>query len=512
MENAKPNGRRIPTIPKAGHALSSPSRTFAKCPTGIRGLDQICYGGLPRGHSTLVCGAAGTGKTLLGVEFLVHGAVEYGESGVFVSFEERPADLAANVASLGFDLTALVRSKKLVINHVVAEHKIPDSGEYNLDGLFIRLGAAIDSVRAKRVVLDTIDVLFEMFADVGNLRSELARLFGWLADKGVTTIVTGERGDGTFSRHGIEEYVSDCVILLDQRVTEQIATRRLRIAKYRGSRHGGNEFPFLIEESGLSILPITMIELNYSASTEFVSTGVAAVDDTVGGGKGVFRGSTMLVSGTAGSGKTSLAAQFVTSACRRGERSLYFAFDESPSEIMRNALSIGIDLAKWVKSHTLCFAAARPASTGFEAHIAKMHQLVDLFNPHVAVIDPVSAFESGGTLIDAQSLLMRMIDLLKSRDITTMLTYLTRDAEAHDLQIVGVSSVADSWFKVGNVGQTGESTKGLEIIKTRGMGHSSQIRELRFTDQGLQLGDPVGRKAASPPRCRTTKPSTRRQL
>ena len=343
---------------KAHRKIPAPSRELSKCPSGVRGLDQITYGDLPRGRPTLLCGGAGTGKTLLGIEFLVRGAQDYGEPGVFVSFEERPVDLAKNTASLGFDLKALIASKKLFVDQVAIERsEILETGEYNLDGLFIRLAAAIDCVRAKRVVLDTIEVLFAALSNNGILRSELRRLFEWLKNKGVTTIVTGERGDGTMTRHDLEEYVSDCVILLDQRVTDQIATRRLRIVKYRGWLHGTYEIPVLIDAQGFVVLPITAIGLDYAASVDFVSTGIPRLDAVLGG-KGYFRGGTLMVSGVAGTGKTSMAAHFVDAACRRGERCLYFAFEESPAQISRNMRSIGIDLGKWVNAACCVFPPA----------------------------------------------------------------------------------------------------------------------------------------------------------
>ena len=462
------------------------SSKLEKCPTGIRGFDQITFGGLPRGRPTLVCGGAGTGKTLLGIEFMVRGAMEHNEPGVFMSFEERPVDLDKNTASLGFDLNNLIKRKKLFIDQIAVDRsEIIETGEYNLDGLFIRLGAAIDSVHAKRVVLDTIEVLFSALSNLGILRSELRRLFDWLKDRGVTAIVTGERGDGTLTRHGLEEYVSDCVIVLDQRVTDQIATRRLRIVKYRGALHGTNEYPFLIDKHGFVVLPITMVALNYPASKTFVSTGLAKLD-VMFGGKGYFRGSTVMVSGAAGTGKSSVSAHFIDGACGRGERCLYFAFEESPDQIARNMRSIGIDLQKWVKRGLLLFSASRPATFGFEVLISTMLNQVDDFKPDVVVLDPVSSFESAGALLDARNMVARMIDLLKSRQITTLLTALT-SGETSEQTSVGVSSLVDSWILLRNLEQRGERTRGLYILKSRGMNHSNQIRELVFTDHGVNL-------------------------
>jgi circadian clock protein KaiC len=465
----------------------APQRRLAKCPSGIRGLDQITSGGLPRGRPTLVCGGAGTGKTLFGMEFLVRGATKYGEHGVFVSFEERASDLSENTASLGFELDRLMASNKILVDQIrIERNEILETGEYNLDGLFIRLAAAIDSVGAKRVVLDTIEVLFGALSNVGILRAELHRLFAWLKDKGVTTLVTGERGDGSLTRQGLEEYVSDCVILLDQRVIEQIATRRIRVVKYRGSVHGTNEYPFLIDSAGFVVLPITAIALDYPADDAFVSTGTPKLDAMLGG-KGFFRGSTLMVSGSAGTGKTSMAAQFADAACRRGERCLYFAFEESPQQLSRNMRSIGIDLQKWVKRGLLRFCAARPSTFGLEVHISMMLRAVEEFHPQTVVLDPVSSFEAAGTKLDALSMLMRLIDRFKSQQISAMLVGVTSAGEVAEHGGVGVSSLIDGWILLRSLEQGGERTRALYVLKARGIRHSNQVRELLITDKGLDL-------------------------
>ena len=437
----------------------------------------------------MVCGGAGSGKTLIGMEFLVRGIQQYGEPGVFMSFEERATDLAENVASLGYDLTALIADKKLVIDQVTIDRgEIMETGEYDLDGLFIRLAAAIAAVGAKRVVLDTIETLFAALTNTQVIRSELRRLFGWLKEKGVTAIVTGERGDGTLTRHGLEEYVSDCVIALDQRVTDQIATRRIRIVKYRGSAHGSNEYPFLIDEQGITVLPITAIDLNYPASQDVVSTGIAKLDSMLGG-KGYFRGGSLLVTGTAGTGKSSIAAHFADAACRRGEQCIYFAFEESPDQIVRNMRSIGIDLGRWVEKGLLHFAAFRPSSFGLEVHLSTMLKQIDEIKPRIVIVDPVSSFAAAGTESDARSMLMRLIDLLKARQITALLTSLTGAGHAVEQSEVGISSLIDTWLMVRNLEQAGERTRTLSIIKSRGMKHSNQARELVLSDQGVDLAE-----------------------
>jgi circadian clock protein KaiC len=462
---------------------------IAKCPTGIRGLDDITFGGLPRNRPTLVCGAAGCGKTLMGMEFLVRGAEAYGEPGVFMSFEESADELSQNVASLGFNVGDLVRRNLLALDHVRIERsEIEETGEYDLEGLFIRLGLAIDNIGAKRVVLDTLEALFAGLSDTGILRAELRRLFRWLKQKGVTAVITAERGEGMLTRLGLEEYVSDCVIQLDNRIIDQLATRRLRIIKYRGSMHGTNEYPFLIDETGFSVLPITSATLNYSISNERISSGVPELDEMLSG-KGFFRGSSILVSGTAGAGKTSLAAHFVDAACARGERCLYFAFEESEQQILRNMRSIGLNLKKWVDKGLLHFHAARATMYGLETHLALMHRLITEFEPRVVVADPISSFINVGNSIDSKSLLVRLLDFLKSRQTTLLFTNLTGDPFDIEQTDVGVSSIMDSWLLLRNIEVSGERNRGLYLLKSRGMAHSNQVREFLITGRGIKLRD-----------------------
>jgi circadian clock protein KaiC len=467
------------------------SGTLAKAPTGITGLDEVTQGGLPKGRPTLVCGTAGCGKTLLGVEFLVRGVREYNEPGVLVTFEERPEELAENVKSLGYDLADLVARKQLALDYIHLEpHQIDETGDYDLEGLFVRLGHAIDSVKAKRVVVDTIEALFGAFTDTSLLRAELRRLFRFLKDKGVSAVITCERGDGTLTRHGIEEYVSDCVILLDHRVENQLSTRRLRVVKYRGSPHGADEYPFLIDEHGFSVLPITSLGLTHQASGERVSSGVPRLDAMLGG-KGFFRGSTILVSGTAGTGKSSLSAHFANAACARGERCLYFAFEESPSQIMRNMRSIGLDLKQWQDKGLLQFHASRPTAHGLEMHLAILHKLVTDFDPQVVILDPISNLITAGQEDATRAMLMRLIDFLKTKNITGFLTNLTGDTTTHGLEQtdVGVSSLVDTWLLLRDIELNGERNRGLNILKSRGMAHSNQVREFLLTERGVDLRD-----------------------
>ncbi len=465
------------------------SAGLLKTPTGIQGFDEVTGGGLPKGRPTLVCGGAGCGKTLFGIEFLVRGATQYKEPGVFMSFEETAEELTNNVTSLGFDLDRLSASKRLFLDHVRVERsEIEETGEYDLDGLFIRLEHAINSIRAKRVVLDTVESLFAGLPNPLILRSELRRLFRWLKQKGMTAVITGEKGENTFTRQGLEEYVSDCVIFLDHRVTEQLSTRRLRIVKYRGSTHGTNEYPFLIDEKGISVLPITSVGLRHPAGDQRISTGIPRLD-TMLGGKGYFRGASILVSGTAGTGKSSVAAQFVEAACRRGERSFYFAFEESADQIIRNMRSIGIDLQIWVKKGLLRFYTERPTAYGLEAHLLVMYKAIQEFKPRVVVVDPVSNLISSGNLLDVKAMLTRLIDFLKMSQITVILTNLTSGGGPAEQTDVGISSLADTWLLLRDIEIGGERNRGLYILKSRGMAHSNQIREFLLTDKGINLLD-----------------------
>jgi circadian clock protein KaiC len=460
-----------------------------KSPTGIEGFDQITAGGLPTGRPTLVCGGAGCGKTLFALSFLVHGATKFGEPGVFMSFEESNDELAQNVASLGFDLPALIEKKKIVLDHVKVERReIEETGEYDLEGLFIRLGFAIDSIGARRVVLDTIESLFAGLANQSILRAELRRLFRWLKDKGVTAVITGERGEGTLTRQGLEEYVSDAVILLDHRVTDQVSTRRLRIVKYRGSSHGTNEYPFLIDEDGMAVLPVTAMGLSHPASSERISTGVARLD-TMLEGRGYYRGSTILVSGTAGAGKSSMAAHFVDAACRRGDRCLAFVFEESPPQVVRNMRSIGLDLQPWIDSGLLQYHASRPALRGLEMHLSHMYRAIDRFRPDLVILDPVSSLLSVAARGDVQATLTRLVDHLKMQGITALMTHLTHGKIEDERTDAEISSIVDTWLLLVTLESNGERNRGLYVLKSRGMGHSNQIREFLLTDHGIELVD-----------------------
>ena len=458
-----------------------------KCPTGISGLDEITHGGLPKGRPTLICGSAGSGKTLLAMEFIVRGITEFKEPGIFMAFEENADELAVNVASLKMDVKELIRQKKMAVDYVHIERsEIAETGEYDLEGLFIRLGSMIDAIGAKRVVLDSIEALFAGLPNEAVLRAELRRLFRWLKTKGVTAIITGEKGEKTLTRHGLEEYVSDCVIFLDNRVTNQVATRRLRIIKYRGSQHGTNEYPTMIDETGLSVLPISSLGLTYSVSKTRVSTGIAEMD-TMFSGKGYFRGSSVLLSGTAGTGKSSMAVAFADSVCKRGEKCLYFSFEESPDQIMRNMSSIGFDIGKWVKKGLLKFHSTRPTLFGLEAHLVSVHKLVEEFQPNAVIVDPITNLTSIGETDEIKSMMTRVIDFLKNKQITAVFTSLTNASSAIEQSDVGISSLIDTWILLRNIEVNGDRNRMLYILKSRGMAHSSQVRQFMLTDDGIEL-------------------------
>lgn len=464
---------------------------FPKTSTGIEGLDEITEGGFPKGRPTLICGGAGCGKTLLSIQFLIKGITEFNEPGVFMSFEEPSKDLSLNVKSLGFDLEQLKKEKKLVVDYVrVEKSEIEEAGEYDLDGLFVRLGYAIDTIKAKRVVLDTIESLFSGLDNQAILRSELRRLFHWLKEKGVTAVITGERGESSLTRQGLEEYVSDCVILLDHRVIEQVSTRRLRVVKYRGSTHGTNEYPFLIDNTGISVLPITSLKLNNEVSSEVVSTGVPGLDEMFEK-RGYYRGSNVLVSGTAGTAKTTIAAYFAFQQCKAKEKVIYFAFEESPQQLLRNMRSIGIDLEPYVKKGNLEIHSARPTLNGLELHLLKLSKLIKEFRPTSVIIDPISNLVNVGSEQEVRSMLVRLIDMLKINNITTMFTSLSKpNGNARpDLAEESVSSLIDTWITVRDMEGVGERNRGIFIIKSRGMGHSNQVREFTISSNGIKLMD-----------------------
>ncbi len=469
--------------------LGSSLPLLPKTPTGISGLDEITLGGLPKGRPTLICGSTGCGKTLFSLEFMVRGASQYGEPGVFIAFEEKPEDLAANVASLGFDLNQLQQEKLLRIDYIhIDKSEIEETGEYDLEGLFIRLGHAIDSIGAKRVVLDTIENLFLGYDNQAVLRSELRRLFQWLKDKEVTAIITGERGENSLTRQGLEEYVSDCVILLDHRIINQISTRRLRIVKYRGSEHGTNEYPFLIDEEGISVLPITSLQLDKPVSSERISSGIPSLDAMLSG-NGFFKGSSILVSGTAGTGKTSIAASFANAACRNGNKCLFFAFEESPQQIVRNMQSIGMNLQEFVDKGLLHFNASRPTLYGLEMHLVAIHKLIKKIKPDVIVLDPITNLITIGSVSEVKAMLVRLIDFLQQEQITVMFTALTLNTIINEQTDEGVSSLVDAWLLVRDIENNGERNRGMFIMKSRGMQHSNQVREFVITDKGLSLID-----------------------
>ena len=464
-----------------------PGSLLPKTPTGIKGFDEITGGGLPAGRPTLVCGPPGAGKSLFALQFLVNGVTHYSEPGVFLTFEENRADVVADVASLNFDLDGLEADGQLLVDALNLESQAVDTGEFDLEALMVRLAWAVDKFAAKRVAIDNVEALFTAFSKPDLVRSELRRLFRWLKDQGLTTVITGERGgsEGTLTRHGMEEYLSDCVVVLDDRVVQDVATRRLRVLKYRGSNHGRNEYPFLIGAHGLEVLPITSLELNKHVSDERVSTGVQGLDEMLGG-DGVFRGSGVLISGSSGTGKTTIAASFADAACRRGEVVLFFSFEESESEIHRNLASVGMDLAGWVERGLLHFHCERPTTRGLEDHLAMMQRLILEITPTLVVIDPVSSLARGATAFDVSAMLMRQVYYLKSAGITAVMTVLTDESELAQ-SIINISSLVDTSLELAILTALGERNRGLYVLKSRGTAHSNQIREFVLSDTGMEV-------------------------
>jgi len=458
-----------------------------KAKTGIAGFDDITFGGVPKGRPTIVCGGPGCGKTMFAMEFLVRGAAEFNEPGVLMTFEETGEEITKNVASLGFDLDGLVACKKLTLDYVKVEPaEMEETGEYDLEGLFVRLQYAVESTGAKRVVLDTLEAIFSGFSNTGMLRAEIRRLFRWLKDRKLTTVVTAERGGGTLTRYGLEEYVSDCVIFLDHRVTEQVSTRRMRIIKYRGTSHGADEYPFLIDEKGFSVLPSSGMKLTHAVSNERIPSGVRDLDDMLEG-KGFFKGTTVLVSGTAGSGKSSLGACLADRSCVDGRKVLYVAFEESAAQVMRNMRSIGINLERHIKKGLLQFQAWRPTQNGLEMHLLRIHKLVEQIKPDIVIVDPISNLMMGN-VHEVNSMLMRLIDFLKTRQITGFFTSLTHGAQKDIEQTdVGISSLIDSWILVRHVELNGERNRCIYVLKSRGMAHSNQVREVVMSSEGIRL-------------------------
>ncbi|MEO7426848.1 MAG: circadian clock protein KaiC [Fibrobacteria bacterium] len=477
-------------MPSAGMNDKSPQKMLEKTPTGISGLDEITSGGLPKGRPTLVCGSAGCGKSMFAMEFLVRGILEYDEPGVLIAFEETPEDLEKNVSSLGFNLQELENRGKLIVEYIhVDKTEMTISGAFDLEGLFLTLQSCIDTIGAKRISIDTLEVLFGGFEDKALLRQEIRRLFIWLKSRNLTTVITAERGEGALTRQGLEEYVSDCVIMLDHRINDQVSTRRLRVVKYRGSTHGTSEYPFLIDEGGISVLPLSSAGLDHPALDERISTGIPRLDMMMEG-KGYFRGSSIMVSGTAGSGKSSLSVFFADAACKRGEKCLYIAFEESPSQIKRNMRSLGVDLEKWTANGQIVFHASRPSIYGLEMHLVKIHKMVRDLKPDIVIIDPVSNLTRMGTVSEVNAMLVRLIDFLKAEGVTSMYTILTSEAQVSvEDSEVGISSLIDTWLSVRNIESNGERNRGLFVIKSRGMAHSNQIREFVLGSKGVDLLD-----------------------
>ncbi|HEV8083186.1 MAG TPA: circadian clock protein KaiC [Chitinophagaceae bacterium] len=471
--------------------ITTKRNKLLKCPTGIKGFDEITEGGLPKNRTTLVSGNAGSGKTLFGIDFLIKGATDYNEPGILMSFEETEDELYKNVASLNMDLAALVSRKKILLEHVILERKDIQETDFNLEGIFVRLEEAIDSIGAKRVVLDSLESIFAGITDIGILRLEMKRLFRWLKEKQVTAIVTGEPGqNGSYTRHGMEEYISDCIILLDNRVRDQIATRRIRVIKYRGSRHGTSEYPFVIDDEGLSVIPITSAGLNQPGTDKKVSSGIPSLDKLFKRGLGYTRGSTILASGTAGCGKTSFAGAFALESYKRGEHCLFFSYEESAGQLIQNMKSIGIDFEPAIKKGLLKIVALRPSFLGLEMHLLNVYKLVDSFKPKAVVVDPLTSLVGEGDIREVSSMITRMIDLFKSRGITTFFTSLvSANFQSNTSGEIGVSSLIDTWIVVRMVEEDEgrKRTREVFIVKSRGTNHDSDVHKFIMSEDGIML-------------------------
>ncbi|HCY88082.1 MAG TPA: KaiC 1 [Desulfobacteraceae bacterium] len=473
---------------KATSRGSGKKRQVKKSPTGIEGLDDITGGGLPAGRPTLLCGGAGSGKTLMAMEFIVKGISMFKENGVYLSFEESKNELFDNVASLGFDMDVFDAQQHIFVREIdLGMHDFVESGDYNLDGLFAQIEYGIDCVGAKRIVIDGIETLFSHFSRESIIRKELKRIFRWLKGKGVTALITSEQGGtpGSITRHGIEEYISDCVIILDHRITEQVATRRLHIQKYRGARHGTNEYPFLITDNGISVFPITATQLDHDASSQQVSTGIQKLDDMFRGG--YYKGSSILITGTAGTGKSSLVSYFANAVCGDNEKCLYFAFEESARQIVRNMGSIGMDLQGFIDKGLLKIHAARPMLQGLEMHLLTMHEIIEKEQPSAVILDPVSNLDSIGSVLDVKLMFIRVIDYLKQNGITALYTALTPGDSMPEATDVGISSIMDTWILLQNLERNGQRERSLYIMKSRGLGHSNKIRKFRISDNGIDI-------------------------
>jgi len=466
--------------------MTSDYKTIPKTATGIPGLDQILNGGLPKGRVTLVVGNSGTGKTLLGIEFLVNGIRQHDENAILVTFEESASKVTENVSSLGFDLNNLQDDGKLTVMAFKVDLPEKNRGYFDFSPLLVLLEEAIVCIGAKRVVLDTIELLFGAYSDQTTARIELVKLMRWLEDRGVTAIITGESGNNALTRFGIEEYVSDCVIVLDHRVREEISTRLLRVMKYRGSVHGTNEYPFLIAKNGFIVLPVSSLSLDYAVSRERVSVGVPELDEMLSGGP--YRGSTTLVTGVSGTGKTSVAMSMVNAACARGERSLVLLYEESAFQLERDMGSIGINLKRWTDSGMLKIWASRPLEYGLENHLAIFINMLESFKPAIVAIDGLTAFSRGGFDPDVFIFITRKIGILKARGITTVLTTLKKDVEDESSSL-HISSLTDTGILLRNIEKNGERNRLLAVTKSRGTAHSNQLREFTLSSDGIRLVD-----------------------
>ena len=455
--------------------------------TGIQGLDDITYGGIPQNRPTLLVGSIGTGKTIFAMEYIINGITMFNEPGVFMTFEEQTDELQINVTSMGYNLSKLIADNKIYLEHLHIDHReIQATGKYDIEGLFIRIEMAIEKVKAKRIVLDALDTLF-IGLDSQILRSEIKRLFFWLKEKKVTAIITSEVGDIFLTRLGFEEVVADCVIELNNRLNNQISTRRLRIVKYRGSYHSTNEYPFMIDHKGITIFPIISEAPQIIVSNERISSGIKQIDEMLDG-RGFYVGSSILVSGSAGTGKSSIAASFIKDVCEKKGTALYCAFEEAPNQIKRNMASIGIFLEPYEKSGNLHFYYSRPTLQTLELHFIAIKKLIKQINPSVVILDPITNLMIENINSDIRTMLTRFVDYLKMEQITVLLTATLTVSSLELIQSnEGISSMVDTCIMIQEKNIIDSRRRTLYIMKSRGICNSKKEVEFIITSEGISI-------------------------
>ena len=455
--------------------------------TGVKGLDDVLGGGIPQGHAMLLVGKPGTGKSILSMEYLLHGIELHKENGVYISFEESEKQIISNAASFGWKFEEMVKKNKLAISYIdMQPEQMRTVGDYDLSALILRVKGAIKKVNARRVVIDGINNLLSTFDDERIIRSDLLRLIREIKEVNATIFITGERGHDSWSKMGFEEYLADGLMHLDNRTDGNYQTREIQVVKCRGINHYTGKSPFIINSEGMSIRPLITADFDYKVLKSRVSTGIADIDNMLGG-KGLYRGSTVYITGPSGAGKTSISSSFANGACSRGERALFLAFEESSDQIIRNMKSIGLSLDKWVNEKLLYFYTARATTNSLEGHLDNIMTMVREVEPTCVVLDPISAFRPIANENETKLMLIRLNDYLRARKITTVFTALSSDGEYSEHADVQLSSIADTWIVVRIMDYKGERNNVMQLMKSRGMSHSRQMKEMYFTGNGLKL-------------------------